>query len=117
VIADVWAVLAAAFPSLPYTRVRPVLGDPQALEGELGAAGFDRVEVHEIQHELAVPSALDYWRSLERSTPPIIAVRESAPDTRWASVREAIDRRLEERFGTGPLRVPLIALLGVGRLA
>jgi ubiquinone/menaquinone biosynthesis C-methylase UbiE len=116
VIADVWAVLAAEFPSLPYTRVRPVLGDPQALEGELAAAGFERVEVHEIRHELAVPSVLDYWRSLERSTPPIIAARESAPETRWASVREAIDRRLEERFGTGPQRVPLIALLGVGHL-
>ena len=115
VIADVWSVLAAEIPNLPYTRIRPVLGDPEAFRAELAAAGFEAVEVHEVQHPLEVPSAVAYWRSLERSTPPLIATREAVPDTRWAELSQAIARRLEERFGAGPLRVPLMALLGAGQ--
>jgi SAM-dependent methyltransferase len=114
VLADVWSVLAGALPMLPYTRVRPVLGDPGAFRAELSAAGFEAVEVHEVRHELAVASVTEYWRSLERSTPPLMAARETVPDTRWAEIRAEIEGRLRERFGDGPLQVPLIALLGVG---
>jgi len=114
IISDIWAVLSAEAPSVPYSRVRPVLGDPAALRSELTAAGFGAVEVHEVEHRLDVPSVVDYWRALERSTPPLLAVQESLPAARWKELSGAIARRLEERFGRGPLSVPLMALLGAG---
>jgi SAM-dependent methyltransferase len=114
IMADIWAVLGSELPGGPYTRVRPALGDPETFRAELGAAGFGPVEVHELRHDLEVSSVLDYWRSLERSTPPLLAIQESVPAARWAELSAAIARRLEERFGTGPVRVPLVALLGAG---
>ncbi len=114
VMADIWAVLGAELPDVPYTRVRPALGDPETFRAELAAAGFEAVEVREVRHGLEVPSVLDYWRSLERSTPPLLAIQESLPPARWAELSGLIARRLEARFGAGPLSVPLVALLGAG---
>jgi ubiquinone/menaquinone biosynthesis C-methylase UbiE len=114
VIGEIWEVLAAELPGLPYTRARPPLGDPDTIRAEMTAAGLRAVEVHELQHQLDVPSVLEYWRSLERSTPPLIAARGSVPDTRWAELSASIARRLEARFGSEPLRVSLMAFLGVG---
>jgi ubiquinone/menaquinone biosynthesis C-methylase UbiE len=114
VIADVFAVLAAELPDLPYTRVRPALGDPETFRAELTQAGFVAVEVHEVQHVLEAASVLEYWRSLERSTPPLLAIQESLPASRWAELSGAIARRLEARFGSGPVGVPLMAFLGAG---
>jgi SAM-dependent methyltransferase len=117
VIGEIWEVLAAELPGLPYTRVRPALGDPDTIRAELTAAGLRSVEVHELRHQLDVPSVLEYWRSLERSTPPLIAARGSVPDTRWAELSASIAHRLEARFGSGPLAVSLMAFLGVGARA
>jgi SAM-dependent methyltransferase len=117
VLAEVWGVLAAELPGLPYNRVRPALGDPETFRAELAAAGFTSVAVQEVQHELEVPSVLAYWRTLARSTPPLIATRETVPDPRWTELCAEIELRLERRFGAGPQRVPLIALLGVGTRA
>ncbi len=114
VMADIWMVLGSELPDAPYTRMRPAMGDPETFRAELAAAGFDAIEVREVRHELGVPSVLDYWRSLERSTPPLLAIQESLPPGRWAELSGAIAGRLEARFGTGPLSVPLVALLGAG---
>ncbi len=114
VLADVFAVLAAEVPDLAAARARPPLGDPETFRAELTAAGFAAVEVHEVQHELGLTSALEYWRSLERSTPRLLAIQESVTASRWAELSGAIGRRLEERFGRGPMKEPLTALLGAG---
>jgi ubiquinone/menaquinone biosynthesis C-methylase UbiE len=113
VMSDIWTLLAAEIPDLPYTRMRPALGDPETFRAELTGAGFEAPEVHRVAHELEAPTILEYWRALERSTPPLLAVQE-AVGPRWAGLSAAVARRLEERFGSGPVRVPLMAFLGVG---
>jgi SAM-dependent methyltransferase len=114
VIADVWAVLGSELPDLPFSRARPVMAEPAEVRVELGAAGFAGVEVREVTHRLDVPSAVEYWRVLERSTPPMLAAREAVPAERWAELSACIAGRLESRFGSGPQKLPLIALLAVG---
>jgi hypothetical protein len=110
----VWRILAAEITDLPYTRVRPVMGDPATFRAELEAAGFADVEVHEARKELEVPSVVDYWHALERSTPPILATREVVAPERWAGLSERVAEELLSRYGTEPQRVPLVALLGAG---
>jgi len=70
--------------------------------------------IGDVEHVLQVPSVLDYWRTLERCTPPLLAIQEAVPVSRWAELSGAIARRLEARFGPGPLGVPLRAFLGAG---
>jgi ubiquinone/menaquinone biosynthesis C-methylase UbiE len=113
VLAEVWRVLSAV-PELPYSRMKPVMGTPEAVVAELSAAGLEGVEVQEVQHPLDVPSAVEYWRTLERSTPPLIATRRAVGPERWAALSAAIARELEAVHGPGPKRVPLLALLGTG---
>jgi hypothetical protein len=72
------------------------------------------VEVHEVEHALEVPSALAYWRALERSTPPLVAARRAVGPGRWAALSAEIAGELEAAYGPDRRRVPLRALLGVG---
>jgi ubiquinone/menaquinone biosynthesis C-methylase UbiE len=114
VISDVWRILGAEIADLPYTRVRPVMGDPATFRAELAEAGFADIEVREVQKTLDVPSVVDYWHALERSTPPILATREVVARERWAGLSERIAKELLSRYGAAPQRVPLVALLGAG---
>ncbi|HET6439920.1 MAG TPA: methyltransferase domain-containing protein [Anaeromyxobacter sp.] len=114
VMADVWTVLGSELPDLPYSRVRPVLAEPGELRAAIGAAGFRGVEVREVIQHLEVASAVEHWRTLERSAPPLLAARETVPPERWAALSSRIAERIESRFGTESIQVPLIALLGVG---
>ncbi len=114
VLAEAWRVLMTEIPELPYTRARPVMGAPAVLRAELAEAGFGEVEVREVEHALEVPSVVEYWHTLERSTPPLIATRRAVAPERWDAMSARIAQELETRYGTGPQRVPLQALLGVG---
>jgi ubiquinone/menaquinone biosynthesis C-methylase UbiE len=114
ILAEAWEILAAELPDLPYSRVGPPMGTPDEARAELGAAGFEEIEVHEVRRTFELPSAAEYWRSLERSAPPMLSVRESVPGERWAELSGRIARRVDERYGTGPFQVVLLALLSVG---
>lgn len=113
VLSEAWAVLSVELPELSYSRVKPALGTPEEVRAELGAAGFGGIEVHEVLRELELPSAAEYWRTLERSAPPMIAAREAA-GARWPEISSRVARAIDERYGTGTFRQPLLALLGVG---
>lgn len=115
VMSDIWPVIGDELPDLPYTRMRPPLGETAAFRAELTAAGFEAVEVHEVRQLQEVPSAVEYWRTLQRSAPPLLAARESVSAARWAALSARIDRQLEARYGSGPQQIPLTALLGMGR--
>jgi hypothetical protein len=114
VLAEVWRILGAEISELPYTRSRPVMGEPAILRAELEGAGFAEVDVREVEHALEVPSVVEYWHALERSTPPLIATRGAVGPERWGALSARIARELEARYGAGPQRVALKALLGVG---
>ncbi len=110
VLADVYEVLGTALPG----RADRPLCNAEELRSEMAAAGFREVVVREVTHAIEVPSADEFWRTLERSTPPIHVAREQLGEERWSEVHRRITDLLRSRWGTGPQRLPMIANLAVG---
>jgi ubiquinone/menaquinone biosynthesis C-methylase UbiE len=112
--ADLNRTLSELIPELPISSRNRPLSDANEFRAEMTAAGFRNVEVVEVMHELESPSIEDYWETLERSTPPVRAVRESVAPERWTEVRRKLMEAMQARWGSGPVRIPMIANLGIG---
>jgi SAM-dependent methyltransferase len=115
VLADIYRALGGIVPGLPFGGAKPPLGDAVELRAEMAEAGFRDVSVREITHALEVPSVDHFWTALERSTPPIRAVREKVGPERWPEMVERLIGDLHGQWGTGPQVVPMIANLALGR--
>ena len=98
-------------PAAPFTEV---LSTHEAVHGEMRAAGFQDVSVHEATHAFEYPSTEAAWASLSRSTAPIALMRKRVGEEAWPRVFEAVRADLQDHFGTGPQRLPMTALLGMG---
>jgi len=107
-------ILSELIPELPITSRNRPLSDANEFRAEMTAAGFRGVEVVEVTHVLEAPSIEEYWNILERSTPPVRAVRESVTPERWTVVRLQLLEAMQARWGSGPVSVPMIANLGIG---
>jgi len=112
--ADMNRTLCALIPELPFASGNRPLGEASEFRAEMAAAGFRGVEVHEATHEFTWPSIEDYWNTMERGTAPYRAVREWAGPKRWIEARRKFIKSLQARWGTGALRIPMIANLGIG---
>jgi SAM-dependent methyltransferase len=115
VLADIYRALGGIVPDLPFGGAKRPLGDAAEIRTEMTEAGFRDVEVCEITHTLDSPSVDQLWTVLERSTPPIRAVREKVGPERWPEVVERLLDELHAKWGTGPQGVPMIANLASGR--
>jgi len=112
--ADLHRILSELMPDMPLPGKSRPLGDAGDFRAEMEAAGFRNVEIHEVAHELETPSIEEYWKTMECGTAPYRAVSEWAGPERWTGVRQQLIERLKANYGTGPLRIPMIANLGVG---
>jgi ubiquinone/menaquinone biosynthesis C-methylase UbiE len=112
--ADLFRTLAALLPELSVAGRSRALSNADEFRAEMTAAGFRGVEVVEVTHALESPSIEEYWNSLERSTPPVRAVRESVEPERWTVVHRKLIESMQTRWGSGPVSVPMIANLGIG---
>jgi hypothetical protein len=90
------------------------LSDAGEFRAEMTEAGFRGVEVVEVTHALESASIEEYWNTLVRSTPPVRAVRESVAPERWSEIHRKLIEELQSRWGIGPVRIPMIANLGIG---
>jgi ubiquinone/menaquinone biosynthesis C-methylase UbiE len=108
--------LSALIPEFPIAKRSRPLSNASDFSAEMTAAGFHGVKIIEVTHELESPSIADYWDTLERATPPVRAVRESVAPERWTEVRRKLMEAMQARWGSGPVRVPMIANLGIGRV-
>ena len=72
-------------------------------------------DVIETSHAMDAPSLAALWESMRRSNAPVELLERDLGTDRWATLQAGVLARLEERFGTGPQRVTMIANLGVGR--
>jgi hypothetical protein len=116
-MADVFRTLGALVPDLPFFGGQKTpLGDVAEMRMEMAAAGFSEVEAHEVTHELETPSIEDFLQTMERSAPPFHMVREKIGPEQWIEVRRALVDSLRAKWGSGPQHVPMIAVLGVGRV-
>jgi SAM-dependent methyltransferase len=115
ILADVYRTLGGVLPDLPFDGAKPPLADAAEFRAEMIGVGFRDVEVREVTHTFEAPSVDEFFAALERSTPPIRAVREKVGPERWPELVERLLGDLHAKWGTGPQGVPMIANLALGR--
>jgi SAM-dependent methyltransferase len=108
------AALAAVpdFPTPPGPPLVFSLSDSADLERRMREAGFENVSVVPSPDEWVFESPEDEWALLGAS-PVFDSVKAIAGD-RLDAVHEELVRRVAERFGTGPVRIPAETLIAIG---
>lgn len=103
-------------PGLPALSVPPPifsLADPRRLDDELRSAGFGTVEVDSIVHDITLDDVDELWTIVSSAAPPMVALLQQLGPDVSARIRETLAGRLEERFGSGPMRLSNQAHLAV----
>ncbi len=107
--------LGELLPDLGYGKGSLPLGDPAELGAELGQAGFEQVELHEVTHRLTFDDSARLWAQLSRSNAPLVMLRKRLGEARWAEVSHELEGRLVRELGAGEVSFELFANLGIGR--
>lgn len=107
-------ILVELMPELPFGKGKAPLGEPEEMQAELEAAGFDSVRVESVSHVETAPNPRVFWESMARSSAPFVLLRRRLGDDRFGALSEQIQERLVARFGEGPLRLEPQALIGLG---
>jgi SAM-dependent methyltransferase len=88
------------------------LSEPDVIEAEMAAAGFGEIAVREVSSAEEASSMAALLDSLIRTMAPVALLRRRL-GTAWPAAEKLLRDRLTERFGPGPQRFELVALLGV----
>jgi hypothetical protein len=107
-------ILLELMPELPFGKSKAPLGEVDEFRDELGAAGFQQVDVRVVAHKQTAQSPGAFWGSMEKSTAPFLLLRRRIGEERWSELSARILEKLTARFGPGPLDIELQALLGTG---
>ena len=105
--------VAALFPDdPPHFLARTPCGyhDRTRIERDLREAGFDRIEIEEIRRDSHVPSPREPAAGMCQGSPLRGEIEARDPDG-LGRATEAGATALRERFGAGPFRAPMQALL------
>ena len=86
------------------------LDDPGALDTLLHGEGFHDVRIEVVEKEGHAINARTAARGLIEGNPVADAIRARSPGS-LPRLRDEVERRLAERFGTTDLRVPLTAII------
>lgn len=108
----VFEALAKELPQLPFGDGKGPLSDPDDFRREMSAAGF-RVTIEERVHAIEAPDFGTLWGRMLRSNAPLTLLEHRMGPEAFAPVRDAIERRLRERF-EGTTRVEMPAWLALG---
>jgi len=106
--------IRAMLPDLPFGDGKGPLSDPDEFTGEMTAAGFRDAAVHRVTHPLTVPSLLEFWGVVQRTTAPVVLLRRKLGEERWTTVSQGVFDRLRGTLGDGPVAISGVARLGVG---
>jgi ubiquinone/menaquinone biosynthesis C-methylase UbiE len=87
----------------------PVLGTLEELRRELNAAGLERVEVHEVVHNLQLLSSGAYMKRLLLANPMGVMMSKSVPQPIYEKVSSEVERSLHAEFGGGPVMLEGVA--------
>ncbi|HUS69000.1 MAG TPA: class I SAM-dependent methyltransferase, partial [Kofleriaceae bacterium] len=105
--------MAEVLPDMP----RPAKGDLQSVEecvGEMEAGGFGEVSARPVVASVDVASPDAYLEMNERSSPPLLALRDKVGDERYAEVRARLRDAVRRRMPDGPSVLTAQAILTVG---
>lgn len=111
----VFVTLRECMPDLPAGPERFALGTEEDVRAEIEAAGFRNVEVHRVTHPLEHPDAATFSASIQRTLAPLVLLRHKFGKEAFRPIGEAIDARILQLAGTGPVVAPMSAWIGIGR--
>lgn len=111
---NVLEFLNAELPDLPFGDGKGPLTDPNDLQQEMSAAGFE-VEVREVVHTSKSPSFAAFWAEFPQSFVPFTLLRHKLGDAAFAPILANIEQRLLSTMGPGPVEMTMPAWLGLAR--
>lgn len=106
--------LAALVPNAPpMGGAEMPLSTPDLCKAEMSAC-FADVEVFEILHTQRYESAAAAWSSIERTMAPMVLLRRTLGDEKWAKISAAASAAVITVMGDGPPEISMPAWLSVG---
>ena len=109
-----FGALQAADPSFPSPR-RDVAGleNPEVLQSEMAAGGFDDVIVHQVTHEVSGLDADELWERMVRSSAPLLMLRKRLGEDEWERRGQVALRFIAEEITKAP-RLSTTAHVAIG---
>jgi SAM-dependent methyltransferase len=111
----IWGAVREHLPNLPLGGSAPPLGKVDDCRQEMTAAGFAKVEVHELVHTLPAMTTREGWAWMVRATAPIALLRQRLGPRKWALFDACVLAKLIETFGEERQSMRRKANLSVGR--
>lgn len=110
-----FGALRAVDPSRPAPqRDISSLENADVLRAEMETAGFDSVEIHEVESDLGASTPEDFWRDTTRGAAPLVLLRRSVGEDAWAGIEATALEFLRQNWE--PSRaLTSTAYLGFGR--
>lgn len=111
------SALKVAFPDMPPPPTPPPvfsLADPANFRAEMEAAGFCDVDVDYVSRELELADFEASWSMFTAGAPPVQVLLDRVGPEGKQRVREALAAIIEDRFGSGGIRVRNVATIGCG---
>ncbi len=115
IFASIMAALREVLPEIPFGSGKGPLGDPNDVAQELTAAGFHAVRVVPYTHTLPGDVPARVWTQCERTTAPIVLLKQRLGEAKWAEVTRGIVERLEALYGSERVEISTTAYLGFGK--
>lgn len=109
--------MRAAFPDMPPPPGPPVvlsLADPASFEQTMRAGGFDQAEVSFAERTLEIETFDSFWGMMTVGAPPVKLMFDRIGEAGKNHLRDTLAGIVEERFGSGPIRLKNTATIGVG---
>lgn len=115
VFVSIMKAMREILPDIPFGAGKGPLGDPDEFAAELRAAGFADVSVKPISHTLPGDTPAEFWAQTQRTTAPIVLLKNNLGEAEWRRVTAGVVERLESQYGTEPIEIRTTAYLGFGR--
>jgi ubiquinone/menaquinone biosynthesis C-methylase UbiE len=90
------------------------LQDPDTLRREMQQAGFEDVRVETFESRMHAGSDAQLWENLMAGAPALAGVMKGRSPEERQAVRRAFLDLVRERFGTGPIALPMAFNIGIG---
>lgn len=102
------AAVQRAFPDMPPPPAPPPvfsLADPARFATELEEAGFREVEVDFVERDMEVDGVEESWQMFTVGAPPVQALLDRLGPGADIRLRDAHAAIVEDRYGSGPIRL------------
>jgi SAM-dependent methyltransferase len=111
---SIMGAMRQVLPEIPFGSGKGPLGDPDEFAAELRAAGFSDVSVTPKTRQLPGQTPAEFWAQSQRTTAPIVLLKNSLGPEKWQEVARGVGELLEAEYGTSEVIVQTTAYLGCG---